>query len=105
MTQINEITRKEYPDVFDDFRSFVVGNTGEQHRRGSSYFVSSLLRFGEANLPKHPELHGLWESETYVDDYEYGCDCYPDKLWRVEEKTRTISVTYYERVKNTQEAA
>ena len=105
MTQINKITRKEYPDVFEEFSEFIIGATGKEHRRGSNYFVSSLLEFDNDNLPEHPELHGLWESETYVDDYEYGCDCYPDELWRVELKTRTISETYYERVKDTQEAA
>ena len=99
MTQINKITREEYPVLFADFSEFVIGDTGREHRRGSNYFVSSLLKFDQDNLPEHPELHGLWESDTYVDDYEYGCDSYPDNLYRVEQKTRTISETYYERVK------
>ena len=71
MTQINKITRKEYPDVFEEFSEFIIGDTGKKHRRGSNYFVSSLLEFDNDNLPEHPELHGLWESATYVDDYEY----------------------------------
>ena len=96
---INKITKTEYPDVFEDLLEFSIGETYHQHRRGSNYFTNALLRFDEKCLPEHPELHGLWESDTFINDYEYGVnDDEPKTLYRVEEKTRTVEQKYYERV-------
>ncbi len=98
MTAINEITKAKYPDVFEDVLEFSIGETYHCHRRGSNFFTRALLRFDAENLPEYPELHGLWESDTFVNDHEYGADTLPDKLYRVEEKTRMIPEKYYERI-------
>jgi hypothetical protein len=95
----NSITDKEYPDVFDDIFEFVVGESYHCHRRNSNFFTRVIIRFDSQNMPEHPEIHGLWESDIFVNDHEYGTDTPPDTLFRVEEKTRMIEEKYYERVK------
>ena len=93
-----KITEKQYPDVFEDLMEFQIGETYRDHRRGSNYFTKVLLKFDADNLPEHPEIHGLWETDTFIKDHVYGTDTLPDVVYRVEEKTRSIEEIYYERV-------
>jgi hypothetical protein len=96
---MNIITKKQYPDIWKDLMAFQIKETYHEHRRNSNYYTCWLLKFDQENLPEHPELHGLWETDTFIGDHEYGCDDYPDELHRVEEKRRMIEEVYYERVK------
>jgi hypothetical protein len=98
---INTITKKQYPDVFADLMEFVVHESYHQHRRGSNYYTSKILKFDGKVLPEHPELHGLWQTDTFIWDHEYGGDL-PDKAHRVERKTRMVEEVYYEQVANTE---
>ena len=100
MSEINTITKEQYPDVFEDLLEFQIGETYHAHRRGSNFFTKALLRFDEEMLPEHPELHGLWETDQFVQDYEFGTDSdnVTDKIYRVEEKTRMVPEKYYERI-------
>lgn len=98
MNTINKINDTDYPDIFADLLEFSIGETEHYHRRNSNYFTQALIKFDEENLPEHPELHGFWETDTFINDYEYGCDTLPDELFRVEEKTKMISKKYYERI-------
>ena len=92
------ITKKQYPEIWADLFEFQVKETYHEHRRGSNYYTARLLEFTPENLPEHPDLHGLWETDTFIDDHEYGLDEYPDEIYRVEEKKRMVEETYYERV-------
>jgi hypothetical protein len=96
---INTITTEQYPLLFEDILEFQVGETYHCHRRGSNFFTRALLKLDEENLPEHPELHGLWESDIFIKDYEYGTDTVPDIFFRCEERTRMVPEKYYERVK------
>jgi hypothetical protein len=98
MDIINIITEDKYPDIFADFFEFSIGETYHCHRRGSNYFTCALLKFDEKNLSKYSELHGLWESDAFINDHEYGPDVLPDKLFRVEEKIQMIPTKVYKRV-------
>lgn len=80
--------------------AFQVEEAYHEHRRNSNYYTSWILKFDHENLPEHPEIHGLWQTDTFIGDHEYGIDKsdFPDELFRVEEKKRVIEETYYERV-------
>ena len=97
---MNKITKKDYPVVWEDMMAFQVKETYHEHRRNSNYYTAWLLKFDPENLPEHPELHGLWETDTFINDHEYGLDDYPDELYRVEERKRMIEEVYYERVQS-----
>jgi len=77
MNIINVIKKDEYPLIFEDFFEFSIGETYHCHRRGSNFFTCALLQFDEKCLPEYPELHGFWESDTFINDHEYGPDILP----------------------------
>ena len=95
----NHITRVEYPDIFEDLFVFEIGETGRDHRRASNFYVNKLLEFDAENLPEHPELHGLWETDTFITDSEHGVVDMPDEAYRVEKVLRMVEEISYERVK------
>lgn len=97
MTDILVINKADYPDVFENLLEFSIGETYYEHRRNSNYFTRALLWFDKETLPEHPEIHGLWETDIFINDSEDGPANMPDKLFRVEEKTRMIEEKYYER--------
>ena len=100
MSAVNKATKKDYPVIWEDMWEFKKDETYHEHRRNSNYYTAWLLELTPDNLPDHPELHGLWETDTFIADHEYGVDKsdIPDEIWRVEKKTRTIEEAYYERV-------
>jgi hypothetical protein len=85
--------------VFEDILDFSIGESYHCHRRRGNFFTKAIILFDPENMPEHPEIHGLWESDTFVNDYDNGTDTPPGELFRVEEKTRMIEEKYYERVK------
>ena len=93
-----KITKEEYPAIWGDFFAWVIGDTYREHRRGSTFYTRALLEFWWDDFPDNPEIHGLWETNTYINDTEYGPDTTPTELFRVEEKTRTVEEKYYARV-------
>jgi len=94
----NTITKAQYPDVWADLLEFAIAEDYHEHRRGSNYYTSKILKFDKDNLPDHPEIHGLWQTDTYIWDHEWGGDL-PDECYRVEKKTHMVEETYYELVK------
>ena len=93
---INIIKKKDYPEIWEDIYAFFVKHLSKEHRRNSNFYTTSLFKFDADNLPEHPALHGLWESDCYITDPEYGGE-EPDELYRVVEKKRMIEEVYYER--------
>ena len=93
-----KITKEKYPVIWEDFFAFVIGTTYQAHRRRSNFFTQSLLKFGEEDFPNDPEVWGLWETDIYIHDTEYGPDAIPTELFRVEERTKTVVEKYYVRV-------
>ena len=96
---INKITEEQYPDLWDYILDFSVAEDYHEHRRGSNYYTSHILKFDPDNCPEHPELHGLWQTEAFIHDYEHGGDG-PDEAYRVERKARMVEETFYELVKD-----
>ena len=95
---INKITKEQYPDIFEYLLDFSIAEDYHEHRRGTNYYTSRILKFDPDNCPEHPELHGLWQTDIYIWDYEYGGDL-PGECYRVERKTRQVEETFYELVK------
>lgn len=93
-----KITKEEYPVIWEDFFAYTIGETYHAHRRGSNFFTQALLEFGAEEFPDNPEIHGLWETDCYISDQEYGPDTIPTELFRVEERTKTVVKKYYVRV-------
>jgi hypothetical protein len=96
---INTITKTQYPDIFAELLEFEVDESYHEHRSGSNYYTSKILKFDDMVLPENPELHGLWQTDTFIEDYEYGGDV-PKEAYRVERKTRMVEEVYYEQVTN-----
>ena len=93
---IKKVTSKEFPELFEDLREFEVEKTYEEHRRGSNYFVARVIEFKPEhkkffpNVPNYEDYLGFWETDTIIEDYEYGCDDEHSELTRVE-KVEKIS--------------
>lgn len=91
------ITKHQYPDVWTELLEYAIDETYHEYRRNSNYYTVKILKFDKDNLPDHPELHGLWETDTFVWDHEYGGNL-PNECYRVKRKEQTIQEIYYERV-------
>lgn len=97
---INVITRewtKENNIDFDMLIDEFDEDSYEKHRRGSNFFVRSILHITEEHFPELPkELHGYWETNTYIKDDNDGRDRDEiTKLTRVEQKERIIKELYW----------
>jgi len=100
---INRITRDTAKEMRFDFNSLLEDfqqNSYEDHRRGSNFYVQSIVEIKEEWYPEVPrELDGFWETSMYVWDDNYGFDKSDIKeLIRVEQKERTIVEKYWEQV-------
>ncbi len=100
---INEINEKiaeqfglDFDDVLDDFYD----DSSVNHRRGSSFYKTSIIEINEEYYPDvDKELYGFWETNEYIWDDDYGFDKEDiDTLTRVALKERTIVTQYWERV-------
>ena len=102
----NTITKAKYPDIWADLREFQKEETYHEHRRNSNYYTAWLLEFNEENCPEHPEIHGFWDTDTFIADHEYGIDRddLPHTAFRVERKVKMVEKVYWERVKDDQVA-
>lgn len=95
--KINKIEKNTYQGdwskLLDDFVEF----SSTKHRRNSNFYVTSIYEIGPEQT-EDEELHGFWETNTYVHDMEYGSDDVPDTLFRVEKNTRTITIEEWKRI-------
>jgi len=96
---IKKVTRKECPKLFVDISENIVEHVYENHRRGSSFYVESIVEFSEAkrkwypDVPNYDEYIGFWHTGTYHRDTEHGTD-WTDitELVRVEKREKIITV-------------
>ena len=102
---INKITAKEYPSVFKNYRYLLeleITKSYVDHRRGSNFYAKSIIKIKKEYLdyllPKVKDnefLIGLWETNEYIYDTEYGIAIGPSELTRVKEVTEIIQITKY----------
>ena len=100
---INKITRataKELGINFDELINDMDERSYEEHRRGSNFYVKSIVDINEKWFPEVPrDLDGYWETNRYVWDTDYGHDKYEiTELNRVVKKEKVITETYWEKV-------
>lgn len=61
---ITTIKKNDYPnEIWDIFIDDPIDNSRDDHRRGSSFYRQSIFIIDHAD---YPELHGYWESNTYL---------------------------------------
>jgi hypothetical protein len=93
MEQINKITRDSHPEVFDSIIEDDYEVYSKEHRRGSSFYKSTIHLIDEKYYPEVPELWGFWKSNSYLWDDNWGNeDGGITELTRVEQKEKTVVI-------------
>ena len=102
---MNKITKKEYPSLFQEIGEFVIDDSRRDHRRGSNFFVDSIVEFTADYAKFFPEITdftpfiGTWETNTYIWDDNHGAEWNEiDTLTRVEKKEVVTTKTVWEPV-------
>lgn len=100
MKEITRETAKEYGFDFNDLLVDFDTHSYQEHRRGSNFWIKSIICINAEWYPKVPrEFDGYWETNQYVSDDEYGYDKSEiTTLCRVEQKERIIKETYWEKI-------
>ena len=101
---MNKIIRKTASENGIDFNSLLEDfycNSSEEHRRGSSFYRTSIVEISERWYPDlDRKLDGFWETNSYTwsDDDGYDkSEIY--ELTRVEKKTKTVVIEEWIKVK------
>lgn len=99
---INKITRgtaKELGVNFNELISDFDDTSYKEHRRGATFYTRSIIVIREEWFPEvNKELHGYWETNTYISSEDDRDLNEITELNRVEKKERVISETYWEKV-------
>lgn len=95
---MRKITRKEYPQLFENVGEYIIKDSHNDHRRGSNFFVKSIVAFRESDQKYSTvdlsPFYGTWETNTYIRDDEYGTDWNEiDELTKVKEQTVMVPRT------------
>ena len=69
---INEISKKDYPELWSSITDDIYEIANQEHRRGSNFYANMIFLIDEEFFPNNPELHGYWMSNTIIWDSEYG---------------------------------
>lgn len=96
---INNITKIEYPNIWEYIIDDVFECSFEEHRRGPTFFKRFIYKIDEEYFPNHPELWGYWESRTITWSDDYGSDDVIDDLIRVEKVKKIIETFEWKPVK------
>jgi hypothetical protein len=102
-----KITREQEPELFFEISELSVTESLNQHRRGSSFIIKTIVEFTPElkqyypNVVDYDKYLGFWETNQYVADTEHGCD---EKeihtLTRVEKVEKTVVTTIWQPVKD-----
>jgi hypothetical protein len=71
-----KITKKEDPELFKTISNFIIDESYRQHRRGSNFFVKSIVEFELEDAEYFPNIKdfskyiGTWETNTYITSEE-----------------------------------
>lgn len=102
---MNQITKKEYPALFENIEDAIIEDSSEDHRRGSNFFVTSIVEFRLEYSVYYPSIDltpfvGTWETNVYIRDTEHGTDFNEiNTLTRVELKEVVTTTKVWEPVK------
>ena len=87
---INEISKKDYPELWSSIIDDIYEIVNQEHRRGSNFYANMIFCIDEEFFPNNPELHGYWMSNTIIWDSEYGFDDEITVLHRVKKVKKVI---------------
>ena len=98
---INTIEREDIGnELFDNFIDDFNEYSYQKHRRGSNFYVRAIVEINEQHFPKYPEYWGLWETNDFIRDDEWGWErdeIY--KLTRAEKQTIMVPTDVWVEVK------
>lgn len=101
---INKITRKNAKELGVDFNELISDfddTSFQEHRRGSSFYIRSIIVIRESWFPEiDRSLDGYWETNTYVYSEQDVDLSEITELNRVEKKERVITETYWDKVED-----
>lgn len=97
---VNIIKREVYPQLFEKIlEDDCVECSYYEHRRASNFYCRKIYQITEKYCPDFPELWGFWETNTYIDDSEHGCDWDEVReLVRVEKVEKVVTTTEWIKV-------
>lgn len=80
----NKITKQELgEDLWEDILEDYVGFIQDDHRRYGTRYVTVHYVI-DSSVTDNSDLWGDWESETIIWSDEFGFDCDPETLYRIE---------------------
>jgi len=94
-----KILKSDVPELFTDIREVIIDESFNEHRRGSTFFVKSVVEFREEHaefypgVPNFKDYVGTWETNQYItseDDTDWDEII---ELTKVEKKEVTKTVT------------
>jgi len=100
-----KLTKKEAPELFDAIREFIIDDSRKDHRRGSNFYVQSIVEIKEEYSQFLPSLTpiedyvGFWETNQYItseDDTDWS---EIDELTKVEQMEETIIKKVWKEIK------
>ena len=101
---MNTLTRKDALELGINFNSLLEDfycHSSEDHRRGSSFYRTSIIEISERwNPDVDRSFDGFWETDSYIWDENCGYDKSDIReLTRVEQRTRTVEINEWVKVK------
>lgn len=102
---MNQITKNEYPALFENIGEAIIKHSRWDHRKNSNFFVQSIVEFKEEHAKYYPSVDltpfiGTWETNTYIWDDNYGSEWDEiNTLTRVELKEVVTTTKVWEPVK------
>lgn len=98
--ELNDKISEQYGLDFDQLLDDFYDDSFVNHRRGSSFYKTSIIEINEKYYPNiDKQLYGFWETNEYIWDDNYGFDKTEiHKLTKVEPKERTVIQKYWEKV-------
>ena len=102
INKINEEIAEQFGLNFDELLDDFLEDSYNEHRRGSTFFVQSIVEIDEENYPNiDKQLYGYWQTNEYIYSDDYGYDKTDiDTLTRVISKEKTIIEKYWEEVES-----
>lgn len=101
---MNEIRKIEIPTIFDNIDEFIIDDSHKEHRRGSTFYVKSIIQLNEEDAKFFPDIIdfanfiGTWETNQYIMSEEYIDWDEINILSRVEKQIVVVETTKWVKV-------
>lgn len=95
MEQIKKVKYEDEPTLFEDILEYSIDNEMD-HRRGSNFYREDIIELTAEHAEDFPEIKdfekyiGLWKTNNFIWDSEYGGDDEVSELRRVEKRVKVV---------------